>query len=194
MCPLTAKGINGTMESILKWRLSPTLANRIAILEPHQPTQLQHSVAAYPLSIDLVCWPSIRDQLISLLGRQAIDLEEILKDLFVSTVIEQPGFAASANPYDIFLTHILPTIQTEEKGQTTKDYESRANAHPQTNPTNMSSIPNRSEPSNRVRQLALQYGLYSKHAWKIDIWFQDKYPFIDCSFSMVFSPPLLGFP
>jgi hypothetical protein len=169
------------MESILKWRLSPTLANRIAILEPHQPTQLQHSTSNYPLSIDLVCWPSIRDQLIFLLGNQAIDLEEILEDLFVSTVIEQPELGASANPYDIFLTHILPAIRSEEKSHEIEDDGTREN----TPPINMSGIPNRTRPSIRIQQLALQYGLYSKHAWKIDIWFQDKYPFIDCSLSMI---------
>jgi hypothetical protein len=55
-------GANDGMEKVLRWRCSPSQANRMAIPEPFRPTPLQFMSFDHPCAIDFVNWPTIRDQ------------------------------------------------------------------------------------------------------------------------------------
>jgi hypothetical protein len=83
----------------------PTTANRNAIPEPFRPTPLQFSSKKYPLPIDFIQWPSIRDQLILQAG--SYDLEQVIRDLIRHTVVEVPDFSMSLNTLNLFSTKIL---------------------------------------------------------------------------------------
>lgn len=44
------------MESLLHWRLMPSIASRTAVPEPFRPTPLQYSTADYSFVIDFINW------------------------------------------------------------------------------------------------------------------------------------------
>ncbi|KAH7141865.1 hypothetical protein EDB81DRAFT_53768 [Dactylonectria macrodidyma] len=96
------------MESVVRWRLSNTLEDRLQIPPPFRPTPLQFTTPDHPMVIDFINWPSIRDQMI--LYSSALDLDAMSRDIVLNTVIELPNQRAAVNIYDIFFSHILPRV------------------------------------------------------------------------------------
>ena len=197
----------------MRWRLSPTLANRLAIPEPHRPTPLQFKTNRYPMSIDLVHWPSLRDQLILDFGSDGQNLDQQINDIFIYSVIDVPQFNVSMNAYDVFLTRLLPrvgdklsiwthssdvhsakvsTIETMEEEQIVptmlqriQEIEmSRSLSNHRESPSLDSKPAKFTGPAGRTWQLAVQYGLHTQKNWKLHIEFARKYPLLDCSLSM----------
>lgn len=103
-----AVGANVPMEQVLHWRLSPSLKTRLAITKPFSPTPLQYTTPDYPIVIDFINWPTIRDQLIIKLG--SYDLDQLIIDIVANTVIELPEARAAVNIHDTFVAHIWSNI------------------------------------------------------------------------------------
>lgn len=59
---------------------------------------------AYPAVIDMVNWPSIRDQLILTLRQH--DSGEIVKDVVLNTVVNVAASGAALNMHDVFFNRI----------------------------------------------------------------------------------------
>lgn len=100
------------MESILRWRLTNSTEDRLAIPEPFRPTPLQYSRADHSAVIDMVNWPSIRDQLI--IKSMSIDLDSIINDVVLHTVIEDPSRKVCMNVYDVFYNKVWPLYASSE--------------------------------------------------------------------------------
>lgn len=97
-------GANVPMEQVFQWRLSPSTHTRFAIMEPFRPTPLQNMTTDYPIAIDMVNWPTIRDQLIFKLG--SYDFDQVIADIVANTVIELPEVRAAINIHDTFFTRV----------------------------------------------------------------------------------------
>lgn len=97
-------GANEPMEQVFQWRLSPSTHTRLAIMEPFRPTPLQYMTTDYPIAIDMVNWPTIRDQLIFKLG--SYDFDQVIADIVANTVIELPEVRAAVNIHDTFFTRV----------------------------------------------------------------------------------------
>jgi len=95
------------MDRVMRWRLSNTVNNRMAVPEPFRPTPLQYSSPDHPLYIDFINWPSIRDQLI--IHGHTIDHDEVIRDIVLNTVVEIEHRKIAINIYDIFHNRILST-------------------------------------------------------------------------------------
>lgn len=99
-------GANRDMEKVFQWRLSPSIRNRLLVPEPFKPTPLQYMRNCnYPLAIDFVNWPSIRDQLIFKAG--SYDIDQVVADIVANTVIEIPERRVAINIHDTFFTKIF---------------------------------------------------------------------------------------
>lgn len=99
-------GANRDMEKVFQWRLSPSMRNRLLIPEPFQLTPLQYMRKCnYPVAIDFVNWPSIRDQLIFKAG--TYDCDQVIADIVANTVIEIPERRVAINIHDTFFTKIF---------------------------------------------------------------------------------------
>lgn len=81
---------------------------RLAIPEPFRATPLQYSSLDYPVIIDFITWPSIRDQMI--LHQSTLDIDKLCRDLTVETVIEIPHWQVSLCVYD-FVHHTMSAPQ-----------------------------------------------------------------------------------
>ncbi|KAJ5745462.1 hypothetical protein N7520_010644 [Penicillium odoratum] len=98
-------GVFQHMERVVQWRLTRSLEDRLAIPEPFRPTPLQLN-SDYPVCIDFLNWPTIRDQLI--LRKDDGDLGVFMRDIVMNTVIEFPTLNASVNIHDLFYNKISP--------------------------------------------------------------------------------------
>jgi hypothetical protein len=98
-------GADATMEKVFHFRLSNNVRNRANIQEPFCPTQLQLMNTNYPVSIDFLNWPSIRDQCI--FKRGEVDVTALVEDIIANTVVEIPEFRAAINVHDAFITRVL---------------------------------------------------------------------------------------
>ncbi|KAH8588871.1 hypothetical protein B0O99DRAFT_638169 [Bisporella sp. PMI_857] len=112
-------GVHAPMETIFRWRLSRLPEDRLAIPQPYQPTPLQCISPCHPIAIDFVTWPSIRDQLI--LQAQGYNLDTIIYDLALNTVIDFPSLNLSVNIYDLFCNKVLPCSVFFESGTIGQD-------------------------------------------------------------------------
>ncbi|KAL4806040.1 hypothetical protein BDV18DRAFT_121867 [Aspergillus unguis] len=92
------------MQAIWQWRLLRTVESQAAIPEPFRPTPLQCISTDHPVIIDLLTWPSIRDQLIR--NQAAVDLDALTRDLTLHTVVEVPEEGVAVSVYD----HMLATL------------------------------------------------------------------------------------
>lgn len=92
-----------SIEKILRWRLVPSVANRLQIPEPYCPTPTQLSHHFYPFCIDFWPFPSLRDQAILDQGRH--NIQEIARDMYSHTVVEVPAYRMCLSVIDVFLTH-----------------------------------------------------------------------------------------
>jgi hypothetical protein len=97
-------GANEPMEQVFRWRLSRNPQNRASIMQPFTPTPLQYMSSDYPIAIDFINWPSIRDQLIYKLG--TYDFDRVIADIVANTVVELPEVGASVNIHDAFFTRV----------------------------------------------------------------------------------------
>ncbi|KAH6972183.1 hypothetical protein BKA56DRAFT_677150 [Ilyonectria sp. MPI-CAGE-AT-0026] len=97
------------MEYVMRWRISNRLEDRLAIPVPFRPTPLQAATPDHPMVIDFINWPSIRDHMI--LYSTSLDLDAMSRDIVLNTVIELPRKQVAVNIYELFFTHILPTIR-----------------------------------------------------------------------------------
>ncbi|KAH7083524.1 hypothetical protein FB567DRAFT_86244 [Paraphoma chrysanthemicola] len=97
------------LEYIMRWRISQCRNDLLAIPEPFRPTQLQCSNSSYPVVIDFINWPSIRDQLLRHV--RYLDLDAMCRDIVLNTVVELPEFGIAVNIHDLLFDHLLP--QTE---------------------------------------------------------------------------------
>ena len=199
---LVAKGASEVMEYVLRWRISPTVANRLAIPEPFRPTPLQYSKTNYSLSIDMINWPTLRDQLI--LYSDESNIDEIVYDVVLNTVIEIPQMQISLNVLDLFQSRILPKL-SEEELMSSKPYDllrpirhipiQKLNQHiwhtinskmGESTRLLLQEIPvgasrQTRQPKFRRPQLSSQYGLDRLSEWRLSIEFCEKYPFLECS-------------
>ncbi|KAI8187160.1 hypothetical protein K4K51_009340 [Colletotrichum sp. SAR 10_75] len=96
------------MESVMRWRISNSVEDRLQIPVPFRPTPLQSATPFHPVVIDFINWPSIRDQMI--LYSSKLDLDAMSRDIVLNTVVELPGKRVSVNIHDVFFNHILPRV------------------------------------------------------------------------------------
>lgn len=102
-------GVFQHMERVVQWRLTRSLEDRLAIPDPFRPTPLQLN-SDYPICIDFLNWPSIRDQLI--MRKDDGDLALLMRDIVMNTVVEFPALNASVNIHDLFYDKISPGTLT----------------------------------------------------------------------------------
>lgn len=95
----------------MQWRLCRNMVTRLAIPEPFRATPLQCSSLDYPIIIDFITWPSIRDQMI--LHRSTLDIDKLCRDLTLETVIEIPHEKVSLCVYD-FVHHTMSAPQQNQ--------------------------------------------------------------------------------
>ncbi|KAF2500959.1 hypothetical protein BU16DRAFT_186544 [Lophium mytilinum] len=91
-------------ESIVRWRLEPTAANRQAILEPFRPSDLQSVVintTRYSPWLDYIPWPELRDQV--LFRKDTIDPGDVLQDILENAVLELPHLGVAVLMFSLFL-------------------------------------------------------------------------------------------
>ncbi|KAF2814666.1 uncharacterized protein BDZ99DRAFT_181925 [Mytilinidion resinicola] len=91
-------------ESIVRWRLEPTSANREAIRRPFRPTDLQSIVICttrYSPWLDFIPWPELRDQV--LFRKDTIDAGDVLQDILENVVIELPHLGVAVFMRALFL-------------------------------------------------------------------------------------------
>ncbi|KAH7067694.1 hypothetical protein BKA63DRAFT_582712 [Paraphoma chrysanthemicola] len=97
------------LEYIMRWRISQCRNDLLAIPEPFRPTQLQCSDSSYPVVIDFINWPSIRDQLVRHV--RYLDLDAMCREIVLNTVVELPEFGIAVNIHDLLFDHLLPQIE-----------------------------------------------------------------------------------
>jgi hypothetical protein len=108
-------GAHGAMEKILRWRLSPSEHNYCAIPEPFRPTAVQLRTIDYSMAIDIIPWPTIRDQLIMKAGWY--DHDRTIKDLSMNAVIEIPTLGVAISIHETFFSQVLsPAIALTNLG------------------------------------------------------------------------------
>ncbi|EXJ90173.1 hypothetical protein A1O3_03242 [Capronia epimyces CBS 606.96] len=200
-------GAGELIECIMRWRIKPTTANRLAIPEPYRPTPLQYSEGMrHPLVIDLINWPRLRDQLILLSRRSKID--DIIDDIVLHTVIEVRQIRVSLGVVDLFYSRVFPNmdcsgfspIQNKSMTHTTLiagpyDRAIRSITNEISlrmaqvavdggrEPSKASSCPSFPDGSLTAKKhpLSANYGIDKHPQWKISREFADKYPSLDCS-------------
>ncbi|KAF2808175.1 uncharacterized protein BDZ99DRAFT_48785 [Mytilinidion resinicola] len=191
-------GSDVPFERIMRWRISPTLQNRLAIPDPFRPTPLQYNLLDHPVAIDFVPSSSLRDQLI--LKASDCDLDRIIQDILLHTVVEVPKHRVALATLDVYMQNILPSDKTHE-------LENRAILAPswslfQYNATQIEDIlvhevswrmkngpraglmSGESDPiipRFRKNPLACKYGLDRVGQWKLSKEFRDSHPDLDCT-------------
>lgn len=191
------------MWAILKWRLSPTVANLLAIPKPYQPTMLQCNTPDHALTIDFIAWTCIRDQLI--LKFDQCDIDMVMRDLVLHTVFEVHHQKIAVNVYDFYQHKILAGGQYTEKN---------ANGDTIVNPRwtwRYATVtpgftlfdPNCAGQEHLIREISWRmpfstpshvegndfvsrYGVDQCMQWKLSKTFAQRYPFLDCSTGMYY--------
>jgi len=190
---------NEPMELVMRWRINPTLENRLAIPEPFRPTPLQFSTPKHPLAIDFVNWPSIRDQLI--LQANHCDLDRVIQDIVLNTVVEIPQHRVALNILDLYIHKVLPRDRSHDVSnsatlaptwalsQYNTNLVGEALVHEvswrmQNGVQGQSIVSEKSElliPKFRKNALASKYGLDQLTQWKLSREFCDSHPYLDCA-------------
>jgi hypothetical protein len=185
------KGIDKVMESIIRWRISPSRDTASAIPAPFCPTPLQAFGPAHNSMIDCCVWPSLRDQLI--LHYLAYDMEKLSGDMVRFTVLEIPHLKSAVNVMDLFFNSIIP----QENGDGI-DYPALCGGSDITENSRPDALDNsllqemiqrishRTASDLHLNQmpprslLSTKLGLNNFHNWKLSKDFGRKYPFFDC--------------
>ncbi|KAF2493599.1 hypothetical protein BU16DRAFT_563755 [Lophium mytilinum] len=105
-------GSDVPFERIMRWRINPTYQNRVAIPDPFRPTPFQYNLLNHPIAIDFIPSSSIRDQLI--LKANDCDLDRIIQDILLHTVVEIPQHQVALATLDVYTQSILPKDKTHE--------------------------------------------------------------------------------
>jgi hypothetical protein len=202
-------GSNVPFERIMRWRISPTVKNRQAIPEPFRPTPLQFNSLEHPMAIDFIPSPSIRDQLI--LKANDCDLDQVIQDILLHTVVELPQYRVALATLDVYVQSMLPKDKSHES-------ESRAILAPswsfsQYNANQVDEIlvhevswrmKNGTTacltsgegglpiPKFRKNSLASKYGIDRVEQWKLSKEFCESHPYLDCSSGELRSSVLLS--
>lgn len=195
-------GANSVMEKVLRFRLCPTADNRAAIPEPFAPTALQIMNINYPIGIDWLNWPSIRDQ--CLLKADFIDFGQLCADIVANTVIEIPEFGIAVNIHDTFFTRVFRNAAESNLAElglrTVYDEAFEMNQPGNMTPSwatpylvyhidkNVNILKERRNiscgarlHSAHVRPLSSKWRLDRLAQWKLSKEFADKYSFLDCT-------------
>jgi hypothetical protein len=106
------------MELVVQWRLTRSLEDRLAIPDPFRPTPLQLNTD-YPICVDFLNWPTIRDQLI--MQKDDGDFTLLMRDIVMNTVIEFPALNASVNIHDLYYDKISPGSEIPDYLNSPKD-------------------------------------------------------------------------
>jgi hypothetical protein len=195
------------MEHVIRWRIKPTTANRLAIPEPLRPTPLQYAESAtHPLVIDFIKWPQLRDQLILLSRRTNID--HIIDDIVFHTVVEVRQMRVSLGVVDLFYARVFPNmdcsvfspVQNMDLVHTTliagpydeairsitnelslRMAQVTGNLGRETPRDSSSYASFQDSPSSKRHPLSVNYGIDKLPQWKISQEFARKYPTLDCS-------------
>lgn len=91
------------IEKVLSWRLG--LENKNGVPSPFKPTPLQSRRPNHFWAIDLFNWPDVRDQLV--LEQDSVDLDAMIRDVILHSVIEQTNQGVAVGVHDIFQNQIL---------------------------------------------------------------------------------------
>ena len=197
-----SQGAADIMRQVLRWRIKPTTTNRLAIPEPFRPTPLQyHQGINHSLVIDLINWPTLRDQLI--MHSQHDDIDHIVGDIVMNTVIDIDQFQMSLGVLDLFHNKVLPKTDPDSPPET-KHYahttsimgprEAAAQRISREITSRMATVdvndvqsmfdgynPPRRQPKASKHPLAEKIGIDRFLNWKLSQDFCQKYPFLDCS-------------
>jgi hypothetical protein len=186
------------MESIIRWRISPSRESSSAIPPPFSPTPLQAYGPGHNIAIDCCTWPSIRDQLI--LHHASYDMDELSRVMIRHTVIEVSYLKSSVCILDLFVNSILPEendfgssqdLDPTSRLYAINDVHSTDNAARTIDPNLLNEICRRM--SHRIpldvhlgqmpqrSHLSEKFGLSDFTKWKLSKDFASKYPFLDCS-------------
>ncbi len=84
----------------MKWRISPTFANREDIPYPFTPTVLQQYFSNRHPYIDFIPWSELRDQVLLYMGE--LDMRQLLEDLIHHYVQEIPGLSIALPLLDTY--------------------------------------------------------------------------------------------
>lgn len=192
------------MELVIRWRLAPTVENRLAIPEPFRPTPLQYTYFDHPIVIDLINWPILRDQLI--LNHQNVDLDQIVSNVVHNTVIDVPQMQMSLNVLDLFVNKVLPQMKSpsvstfcplgrEDLKLMFQIHQGSASPIPiseeietamagqrmQSMQRTFDAVPSQiSRPRIPKSPLSSQIGIDRLCDWKLSSEFCKQYPFLDC--------------
>jgi hypothetical protein len=195
------------MEYVMRWRIKPSTANRLAIPEPFRPTPLQYADGAtHPLVIDFIRWPQLRDQLI-LLSRRA-NIDHIIDDIVFHTVVEVRQMRVSLGVVDLFYARVFPNmdcsrfspVQNMDLVHTTLiagPYDEAIRSITSELSLRMAQITGdigketprdssshssfQDSPGSKKHPLSANYGIDKLLQWKISQEFANKYPTLDCS-------------
>ncbi|EFX00677.1 heavy metal translocating p-type ATPase [Grosmannia clavigera kw1407] len=110
-------GMNGAayMERVMYWRLAT--GARDLVPSPFRPTPLQCGVTVPNLAIDFVNWPEIRDQL--LLAGSTVDLDALLRDIVLNTVIDIPHREMAVNVFGQYHSYLHSDSGTRHRSDDT---------------------------------------------------------------------------
>ena len=187
------------MELVMRWRIAPSTANRLAIPEPFRPTPLQSMNCDHSLMIDFVNWPTLRDQLI--LYGTCIDLDVVVRDIVTNTVIDIPQMQVALNILDLFQNKVLANIGTDSfvtggrcdisliATASAEDLSARIFQEVTARMAYADSLQRTFEgvhspvrgPRELKHALSTRLGLSKLNEWKLSQEFCQKYPMFDCS-------------
>lgn len=151
------------MERIVKWRISPTFANRENIPLPFTPTVLQqHFTNRHPY-IDFIPWAELRDQVLLYMGE--LDMTQLLEDLIYHYVKEVPELNAALPLLDTYcevLKRCMAEVTQQSSGEFSED-----------------SVDSQSSVFYSVTGIFRRYGLDKYAERQLDPIFCKKYPLFD---------------
>lgn len=97
------------------WRLST--GARALVPNPFRPTPLQCGLGVPDLVIDFLNWADVRDQLI--LANGNVDLDEMVRDLVLNTVVEIPQRSVAVNVFRQYQSHLTDGGVSSRRGPPT---------------------------------------------------------------------------
>ncbi|OCK82351.1 hypothetical protein K432DRAFT_424234 [Lepidopterella palustris CBS 459.81] len=198
-------GANDLMEKVFRWRCCPSHQNRMAIPEPFQPTTLQTMSMNHCNIIDFINWPCIRDQLIYKHG--TYNMEQMLSDILLNTVVEIPQFQVAVNILDTFITRVFNTMSSSYSNSDIDFLNGMSDSTATPPAARYQELPRRTRdliqnivkemPSQAVQRLNLtsspltqshiqqshlasKWGLYRVVSWKLSKEFAAAHPEMDC--------------
>ena len=165
------------MEKIIKWRISPTFANRENVPHPFTPTVLQQHFSNRHPYIDFIPWSELRDQVLLYMGE--LDMTQLLEDLIHCYVQEVPELSIALP--------LLDTYCEVSKQCTAKVAQSLSALSPDNNDDSQSSV------FYSVTSIFRKYGLDKYSERKLNPTFSKKHPLFDVEKSKILPFMYIGF-